>query len=460
MTDLSLSYLRTHCGPSELPYSVNPAVRFTSITNDSRTVEPGALFVAIESDRDGHNFIADAYRKGARGVLARRQIPLDDWLPFDHREQFAYIVVPDPTVGLQEVARAHRAEHEVGVIGIVGSVGKTSTKEAIAQVLRLQYSVLASPGNFNNEIGLPIALLDLTWEHDRAILEMGAYKIGEIARLCEIADPQMAIVTNLGPTHLESFGSMAAIEQAKGEIFDALPETGLAILNGDDDRVRRMLLRANCPVVLYGLSELNTVRAVDLQTHGLRGISFDLIHPGGLTPIVSPLIGRHSVYACLAAAAVALADDFEPRVLVDAFAAQPTRLRLAPRPGRNNSIVLDDAYNAAPISMIAALDVLAEHSGRRVAILGDMLELGEVEMEGHQMVGAHVPGRVDLLITIGRRARIIGEAAEAAGMRSVIHVGATSDLEFEPAEGDLILVKASRGMQLEKVVARLVEGNS
>jgi UDP-N-acetylmuramoyl-tripeptide--D-alanyl-D-alanine ligase len=457
MADLGLDFLRRHVGRHSLPYRPDPTLRFSSITNDSRTASPGGLFLAIAAERDGHEFIPDARARGAIGVLASRVVPLDAWLPPDQRDGFAYVVVDDPIVALQRVALAHRESLDIGVIGVVGSVGKTTTKEVVAQVLRRRFKLLASWGNFNNEIGLPIVLLDLTDEHERAVLEMGAYKRGEIAQLCRIALPQVGIVTTIGPTHLESFGSLDATEQAKGEIVEALPETGLAVLNGDDERVRRMALRASCPVVWYGTGEQNLIRAGGIETRGVDGIAFTLLHPGGTLRIESPLIGRHAVYPCLAAAAVALADDMPASEIAAALAAPPTRLRLNPLPGRNGSTVLDDSYNAAPISMAAALAVLAEHEHRRVAVLGDMLELGEAESEAHRTVGRQAAAAADVLYAVGARARLIGQEAERAGMGAVHYADDALAVDYEPAPGDMVLVKGSRGMRLERLVQKLIE---
>jgi UDP-N-acetylmuramoyl-tripeptide--D-alanyl-D-alanine ligase len=451
MADLSLEFLLAHVGRHALPYAPDPAIRFTSITNDGRTARPGALFLAIEAERDGHEFIEQARANGAIGVLASKVVEREP------DPSFAYVVVEAPIAALQRAAAARRDQLDVGVVGIAGSVGKTTAKEAIAQVLRRRYELLASPGNFNNEIGLPITLFELTERHERAVLEMGAYAVGEIAQLCRIARPQVGVVTTIGPTHLESFGSLEAIELAKGEIVESLPETGLAILNGDDQRVRRMALRAACPVVWYGLGEHNVVRAVDVETRGLGGIAFTLLHPGGEVRVESPLIGRHAVYPCLAAAAVAFADEIPQEHVAAALAEPPARLRLKPLPGRNGSTVLDDSYNAAPISMAAALDVLAEHEMRRVAVLGDMLELGEAEQEAHRSVGRRAAASADVLYAVGSRGRLIGQEAELAGLREVHYAADALAVAYEPAAGDLVLVKGSRGMRLERLVQRLVE---
>jgi UDP-N-acetylmuramoyl-tripeptide--D-alanyl-D-alanine ligase len=451
MADLTLDYLLRHAGTATLAGEAPRDLTFTSITNHHREARPGSLFLAIEAARDGHEFIVGAQEAGAIGVLARRVVPEAV------RPGFAYVLVDDPIVALQRVASARRRELEAGVIGITGSVGKTSTKEAVAQVLRRRFDVHASRGNYNNEIGLPITILDATDQNDRLVLEMGAYKPGDIASLCAIAEPQMGIVTTVGPTHLESFGSLEAIERAKGELVEALPETGLAVLNGDDERVRRMALRAACPVVTYGRGELCVVRATEIETRGLDGIAFTLRVPGGQARVLSPLIGAHSIYSCLAAAAVALADEMEPEEIAAALAEPPTRLRLRPLPGRNGATILDDSYNAAPISMQAALDVLAEHRGRRVAILGDMLELGEIEEEAHRRVGQHAAGSADVLYAVGPRGKWIGDEARRAGMDEVHLADEPAGVAYQPEAGDLILVKASRGMALERVVQRLVE---
>jgi UDP-N-acetylmuramoyl-tripeptide--D-alanyl-D-alanine ligase len=440
-----------------MPYAPSPTLVFSSVVNDSRDARPGSLFLAIEAARDGHDFIADSRARGAIGVLARRAIDLVGWLPAAERSGFAYLIVDDPVRALARVAAAHRSRLELGVIGITGSVGKTSTKEVVVQVLRRRYTVLGSQGNLNNEIGLPITLLEADARHDRAVLEMGAYHPGEIDDLCRIAEPQVGIVTTIGPTHLESFGSLDAIEATKGELVEALPETGLAVLNGDDERVRRMADRAACPVVMYGLGAANVVRAANVETRGLAGIAFELLVPGGGVRVETPLVGRHSVYACLAAAAVALADDVDEREIALALGEAPARLRLRQLTGRNGAIVLDDTYNAAPISMRAALDVLAQHGGRRVAILGDMLELGEIEREAHSQVGEHAASAADVLYAVGPRARDIGQSASRRGLSDVHFADSTDDVAFEPRAGDLVLVKASRGMALERVVNRLIE---
>jgi UDP-N-acetylmuramoyl-tripeptide--D-alanyl-D-alanine ligase len=344
MANLTLDFLRENVGEHALPSTVDPDAVFTSITNDSRVAEPGALFLALEAERDGHDFIADARARGAAGVLARRVVPLPE-----SDQPFAYVVVPDPIRALQNVAKAHRDRLSMGRDRRPGSVGKTSTKEAIAHVLRRRHKVLSSPGNFNNEIGMPIALLDADWEHDRAVLEMGAYAIGEIAELCRVAQPEVGVVTTVGTNHLESFGSMEAIERGKGELVEALPSTGLAVLNGDDPRVRWMATRASCPVVFYGEGEANAVQAIAIRSRGLDGIAFTLQVPGGSAEVETRLIGRHQIYPCLAAASVAMADEMEPEQIASALGElAPTRLRLRPRQGRNGATILTTPTTPRP----------------------------------------------------------------------------------------------------------------
>jgi UDP-N-acetylmuramoyl-tripeptide--D-alanyl-D-alanine ligase len=390
-------------------------------------------------------------------VLARRTVDLSA-LPEERRAGIAYVRVADPLTALQKLASAHRERIEAGIIGVVGSVGKTTAKQTIAHVLARRFRVYESPANFNSEIGLPIALLEIGPDVERAVLEMGAYRVGEIATLCEIARPNAAVLTTIGPTHLESFGSMEAIEQAKGEILDALPESGLAVLNGDDQRLRRMGVRAACPIVWYGTAEHNAVRAIDIRSRGLAGVSFRLLYPGGEIAIDTSMIGRHAVYPCLAAAALALADEMDAEQIAAALVNPPDLARLRPITLPGGATLLDDTYNAAPISMNAALDVLAEHTGRRIAILGDMLELGEIEEEAHRAAGRRAAGAADVVWAVGSRARALGREARLAGLLDVHFADDVTDVAIEPLPGDLILVKGSRGLRMERLVRRLTSG--
>ncbi len=346
------------------------------------------------------------------------------------------------------------------MVGVTGSVGKTTTKELIASVLSRRFHTLKSEGNYNTEIGLPLTLLHLEPSHERAVLEMGMYALGDIAQLAAIARPHIGVVTNVGPVHLERLGTIERIAQAKSELPAALPEDGVAILNGDDPRVRAMAEKTKARVFFYGLDESCDLWASHIESKGLEGIRF-LFHYGSEAVHAKvPLLGRHSVHTALAAAAVGLVEGESWGEIIDGLR-NATQLRLMVVPGLRGSTILDDTYNASPASTIAALNLLEELEGRRIAVLGDMLELGTYEEEGHRKVGRRAMDVVALLVTVGKRARIIGQEALLCGMDRD-RVFMTEDKEEAiaylrqiVASGDIILVKGSRGMRMEEVVAAL-----
>lgn len=419
---------------------------------DSREARQGDLFFALRGDRsDGHEFVAQALASGATGAVVER--------PVETPEGACQFHVSDGLNALQRLAAHWRRRSQARVIGVTGSVGKTTCKELIAAVLGRRYNVLKSEGNLNTEIGVPLTLLQLRPDHQRAVLEMAMYQPGEIALLARIAAPQVGVVTNVGPVHLERLGSMGAIAAAKAEIVEALPPDGLAVLNGDDNRVAAFASRTSARTVLYGLSEQCTVRAENIESRGLAGFSFRLI-AGGMTAEVScPLPGRHHVYPALAAAAVALNEGLGIEEIADALAGAAVDLRLTRRRGPNGSTIIDDSYNAGPDSMLAALDLLGECPGRRIALLGGMRELGAATAEGNRRVGERAASRCDLLVIAGEEARPIGEAARAAGLKDVHFLAkaeeAADALPGELRDGDHLLIKASRAIGLESVVEAL-----
>ncbi|MBI3968037.1 MAG: UDP-N-acetylmuramoyl-tripeptide--D-alanyl-D-alanine ligase [Chloroflexi bacterium] len=440
--------------------SVEP-LTFTGAIHDSRLAQAGTLFVAIKADRDGHDFVADAQRRGALGALVAHPVqPADPHtLTRSHSRApappFVQIVVADPLTALQDLGAFLRRRLPLRVVGVTGSVGKTSTKEAIAAVLERRYQVRKNEANYNNEIGLPLTLIDLEPELECAVLEMGMYDVGEIARLCELAQPTIGVVTNVGPVHLERLGTIERIAQAKGELVAALPADGWALLNADDQRVRGMASRTKAQVVTFGFGATADLRATDVAVRGLDGVTFTLHWREERRPIASPALGRHSVYAALAAAGVALVDGLSLDEVVGALGALPPGLRLNVLAGRNGSRIIDDTYNASPASVIAALDLLATLDGRKVAVLGDMYELGSAEESGHREVGRRAAEVLDALYAVGPRARWIGEEARTCGLAAVETVAAKPEVSYEPQPGDSILVKGSRGMRMEEVVARL-----
>lgn len=444
----------------------------TDAVVDSRLVIPGALFVALPGERqDGHNFVSDAFRRGAHlaliehpietdfPILDLRSLPLQQEIP----SLPACLLVENSLKALQETARYWRRKLPVKVVGITGSVGKSTTKELIAEVLSRRYSTLKSPGNLNNEIGLPLTILRLSENHQRAVLEMGFYVLGEIAFLCDIALPHIGVVTNVGTVHAERAGSQEIIAQGKSELVQALPPApeGVAILNIDDPFVREMANKTQARVFFYGLDPQADLWAGTIQSHGLEGISFRLHFRNETLHLRVPLLGRHSVHTALRAIAVGLVDGLTWQEIVQGLQSTPIQLRLTVVRTEQGALILDDSYNAAPESTLAALNLLADLDGRKVAVLGDMLELGIYETQGHELVGRRAAEVADLLIAVGERGRIIAAAARRAGMKAG-NIQEVNDaleaiplLQKELREGDIVLVKGSHGMRMDRIVTAL-----
>lgn len=444
----------------------------TEATIDSRQVIPGSLFVALPGERvDGHDFVEHAFRRGAVAALVQRD--LSDKLPqLDIRQQFdAYALsrmdkafclwVPDSLAALQKLARFWRRKLDVQVVAITGSVGKSTTKELIAEVLSQRYRTLKNLGNLNNEIGLPLTLLGLSEGHERAVLEMGFYVPGEIAFLCDLAQPRLGVVTNIGAVHAERAGSLEAIAAGKAELVQALPADGVAILNYDDLRVRDMAAKTRARVFYYGLDPKADLWADNVEGLGLEGIRFQLHFRRETLHLRVPMIGQHSVHTALRAAAVGLVDGLTWQEIVDGLHSSTTQLRLVAVRTEQGALILDDTYNASPESTLAALNLLGELEGRRVAVLGDMLELGQYEEQGHEMVGVRAAEIVRELVTVGERARYVARAARGAGLSSRrIHEFENSQqaveyLQQRLKEGDVVLVKGSHGMRMDRIVAAL-----
>lgn len=434
---------------------------FTEVTIDSRAAQEGALFVALRGERvDGHAFVATAVANGARGALVRR-----DWVaPANMPDGAVLVRVDNPLAALQAFARWWRERCKAQVIAVTGSIGKTSTKETLAAVLSRKFSTLKSAGNLNNEIGLPLTLLRLQPEHEKAVLEMGAgYALGELTFLCGLAAPQIAVVTNVGPVHLERMGTLENIARNKSELVAALPESGTAVLNGDDERVRAMHDVTRARVLFYGLGVDNDMRATDIVSRGLQGVDFTLtVGPGGdRWRVRLPMLGKHSVYTALAAAGAAYAAGMSWGEIVEGLEGLRTQVRLLPVPGWNDSTLIDDTYNAAPDSMVAALDLLDEMQGGKVAVLGDMLELGSYTEEGHLRVGRRAAAVADRLVAVGSLGRVIGEEALRAGMAPdsvffAMENGQVVDyLKGLLKQGDHVLVKGSRGLYMNEIVEGL-----
>jgi UDP-N-acetylmuramoyl-tripeptide--D-alanyl-D-alanine ligase len=440
---------------------------------DSRQAEPGSLFVAFVGERvDGHDYVGDAFQRGAIAALVEKPVSGDHTV-VDARqpittavnfEQPLCILVDNTMLALQRIAAAWRAQLSPRIVGITGSVGKTTSKELVHAVLSQRGLTLKAEGSYNNEIGLPLTLLKLRPEHQYAVLEMGMYARGEIALLCELARPQVGVLTIVGPVHLERLGSIEAIAAAKQELVEALPSDpeGVAILNRDDVRVMAMAAHTQARVFTYGLDETAELWADDLVSMGLDGIRFTLHHGRhSLRNISVPLLGRHSVHTALRAAAVGLVEGLSWEEIITGLQGLSAQLRLVAVPGPQGSVIIDDTYNSSPESAFAALNLLAELDGRRLAILGDMLELGSYTVEAHQLVGRRACLVADLLVAVGELGRLIGESALQAGMPAAA-VSFAEDaqaaiplLEKLIAPGDMVLIKGSRGARLDRLVTAL-----
>jgi UDP-N-acetylmuramoyl-tripeptide--D-alanyl-D-alanine ligase len=433
-----------------------PAVgpmRFRHAVVDSRKARRGDIFVALPGEHaDGHDFVSDAADRGATGAIVERQVDVD----------LAQYVVPSALTALQSIARERRASRpRLKVVGVTGSVGKTTTKELTAAVLATRHPLLKNEGNLNSEIGLPLVLLELTKRHRRAVLEMGMWAPGEIALLCEIAQPDVGIITNVGPSHLERMGTIEAIVDAKAELVEALPEDGTAILNIDDPRVAAMAARTNANVITYGMSLKADVRAIDAESHGLTGVRFTLLHGDERAAVYSRLPGRAMVHNALAAAAAGIVEGIDLQDIAAALSEAQIPTRLTAHRGPNGSTIIDDTYNASPASMRAALELLGEVPGRKIAVLGDMRELGSAEREGHVEVGRYAAEVADTIYCVGELGRWIGDAAIQAGHGDVHIVRdkeeIVSALLPQLAPGDVVLLKASRALALETVREQLEE---
>jgi UDP-N-acetylmuramoyl-tripeptide--D-alanyl-D-alanine ligase len=421
---------------------------------DSRLVSAGQLFAALPGERtDGHLHLDDAVARGAAALLVTRQIEQEAGFG-----DVTIVRVADALAALGAVAAGWRRRFEPLVVGITGSIAKTSTKEAVATVLGAERRTLKTEGNQNNEIGLPLTLLRLGPEHEAAVLEMGMYISGEIADLAAMARPSIGVVTAVQPVHLSRIGTIEAVERAKGELLEALPADGTAVLNADDPIVTRMDHRTAARTVRYGFADTADVRATDVTSGGTAGMRFRLRTPVGDRALTIPTLGRLSVHNAAAGAAVGLAAGLGLDTIATALErgwSAPHRVELVRLRGVT---VIDDSYNASPGSVAAALELLTGLPGRRVAVLGEMLELGDAHETGHLAVGEAAGASVELLVVVGADAGGIAAGALEAGLDpSRLHVVRDADQALDVLrprlrDGDVVLVKASRGIGLDRLV--------
>jgi UDP-N-acetylmuramoyl-tripeptide--D-alanyl-D-alanine ligase len=432
--------------------------RFSRVVTDSRSVTPGALFVALKGERqDGHDFVARTLTDGTAAALVEH-------VPRDATES-PLIIVKSTVEALADMARyALARQPKLEVVGITGSLGKTTTKEVVASVLGNKSRVLKSEGNLNSEIGLPMTVLNgLSPEHEVAVLEMAMYQVGDIRFLAKLARPRIGVVTAVQPVHLERLGTIERIHQAKQELVEELPSNGVAVLNADDPRVSAMATATRARVVRYGVTAEAQVRAEHVESHGLDGVEFDLLHGGQRRHVHLPLLGAQSVYAALAAAAVAAEQGFTIGETAIALERLSSALRLVIVDGINGARIVDDSYNASPESVLAALNLLHELPGKRkIAVLGDMRELGSETEPGHRRVGRRAAEVLDILVVYGPASRITAEEARRVGMpRGCVHEARSHEeivelLRAELRPGDEVLVKGSLAMGMSAVVRGIV----
>lgn len=465
MVALKLEEILNATGGRLVGAAVAGETLYQSYATDSRKVSRSTLFFALRGQKhDGHAFVVQALAAGALAAVVE-DVPSDaTWARGDRSDGPPLIVVPSSQKAIESLARyVLRARPDVHVVGVTGSIGKTTTKEVIGSVLARKRRTIRNEGNLNTEVGLPLTVLNTVRpDTEIAVLEMGMYDVGDIRLLAEIAAPRIGVVTAVQPVHLSRLGTIERIQQAKQELVEALPRVGVAVLNADDPRVLAMAAATPARVVTYGVSADATMRAEDVVSRGLRGVEFELCDPGGQLHVHLPMLGAHSVHAALAAAAVAREEGFSLAEAAEALHLVSPALHLLVQDGVGGSRVIDDTYNASPQSVLAALNLLAELPGRRkIAVLGDMLELGSEEVNGHRLVGNRAALVVDVLITVGERASIIAEEARASGLKAdhVFSYARAEDV-IEPLRdrlrpGDDVLVKGSHAMGLESVVRAL-----
>lgn len=463
MNNMTITQIAQACNGQITGYSDHDSREAAGVVIDSRRVEPDCIFIATVGERvDGHDFINSAFDKGALAAVCEKLPPAP---------KGPCILVKDSFQALKAIALWYRTQLDIKVVGVTGSVGKTSTKEFISSVLSEKYQVLKTEGNFNNEVGLPLTILRIRKEHQVAVLEMGISHFGEMHRLSEIARPDICVITNIGQCHLENLGSREGILKAKSEIFDFMNGQGSVCINGDDDMLATLKEVKGCPPVRFGLASGNDFYADQLQSRGLFGSSCDIHYNGNTLHADIPLPGEHMVMNTLAAASVGnLLGMSSGEIAAGISHVQPVGGR-SHIIRQDNWTIIDDCYNANPVSMQAALELLSLADTRRIAILGDMGELGTNENVLHREVGTYAcSGKTDLLICVGRLSRYMYEGAIEALSKAKSKPAAAAGLYYFETREDLIkalptlvraddtiLVKASHFMKFEQVVEALMQ---
>lgn len=475
MRHLNLTNIASACGGLYMGDDCYRHMEIKGAVIDSRQVKEGYLFIPIKGERvDGHDFIASAYEKGALAVLSEHFLPSG---------MGPYIRVPSCREALKDLAVFYRSQLKIPVIGVTGSVGKTSTKEMIASVLFARYHVLKTDGNFNNEIGLPLTMLRIQEEHEAAVVEMGISDFGEMHRLANIARPDVCVITNIGTCHLENLGDRDGVLRAKTEVFDHIEKDAAVILNGDDDKLITVKEVHGKKPIFYGLGNRTLDITMDqIENLGLAGTRACLHTPQGDIEVEIPIPGIHNLYNAMAAAAVGLHVGLTPEEIRRGIASAKTIGGRSNLIEANGILIVDDCYNANPMSMRASLDVLKTATGRKIAVLGDMGELGENERQLHYEVGAYAADAgIDALFCVGELAAEIMRGAKENGNEidgcgqsdGAADAGKTcgeddmqifyyrtreevlSHLQQFVKKGDTVLVKASHFMDFPKIVEAL-----
>lgn len=463
MKNMTLENIEKACGGRYIGTEAEKKTEVLGVVIDSRQVESGYLFVAIPGEKvDGHKFIPDVFAKGAAAVLSEQQLE-DPAGP--------YILVESTTKALRDLAEYYRKSLDIKVVGITGSVGKTSTKEMIASVLSEKYRVLKTEGNYNNEIGLPLTIFKIRAEHEVAVLEMGISEFGEMHRLATMANPDICVITNIGLCHLENLKTRDGILKAKTESFAHLKKDGIAILNGDDDKLSTIRQVGDKEPVFYGMEEKmeyredakKSVYATRVENLGLYGMQARIHTLEGERDVRIPIPGEHNVYNALAATAVGLSlglslDQISSGILKAKAIGGRTNLL-----NTGSMTVIDDCYNANPVSMKASIDVLATAEGRKIAVLGDMGELGENEKKLHYEVGEYLAKKeIDVLFCAGELSEEIAKAAQKESKTCEVYYFKARDALLEQLlpflkKGDTVLVKASHFMKYPEIVKALTD---
>jgi UDP-N-acetylmuramoyl-tripeptide--D-alanyl-D-alanine ligase len=423
-----------------------------SYSIDSRTIGPGQLFFAVKGERlDGHAFVEQAFEKGAAAAVVRK----DQLGRYPQKNRL--LAVDDTLLALQALAMAVRKHWGKPLIAVTGSAGKTTTKESIAHVLSTRFHVLKSEGNFNNHFGLPLMLLKLEPEHDVAVIEMGMSHAGEIRALAQIAQPQIGVVTNVAAVHLEFFDSLAGIAKAKYELVESLPASGTVVLNADDEYVSQFGRNFKGKVAMYGTGTSANVRAENIQSRGQDGCEFDVVLGSNREHAVLPLIGQHNVLNALAAVAVGLEQGLNLPEAVASLASMAAADKRGQVLQLGNITAINDCYNSNPKALDAMVNALASmKAARRIVVAGEMLELGPAGEEMHRRAGEHIAEKkIDVLLGVRGLAAAMVETASQAGIRAEFVAGSEEAGEWlvrEARDGDVVLLKASRGVKLEKAI--------